>query len=134
MVQVGQEQCPKVEAARTQIQMTTGARLVTKQSRLEVEGRVGPVTNSRAHFVHKETIVLLKCWLSVARDSSFFEKSKKSRLFSIKYLDYFESCQLIKNRFKTLQGHHKALLRTRCDFQDITSLQPLAKVNTKTTI
>ena len=75
--------------------MTTGARLVTKQSRLKVGGRVGPVTNSRSHFVHKENIILLKCRLSVAGDSSFFEKSKKFRLFSIKYLDYFESCQLI---------------------------------------
>lgn len=49
-------------------------------------GGQGGVINSRAHSVHKEKIVLLECRLSVARDPSFFEKSKKSRFFMLNVL------------------------------------------------
>ena len=65
MVQVGQEQCPRAEAVRTQTQMTTGARLVIKLKKARGGGKVGAVTNSRAHAGHKENIVLLECKLSV---------------------------------------------------------------------
>lgn len=44
------------------------------------------VTYNRGHTVHKENIVLLERRLNVARDSSFFEKSKKSRFFMFNVL------------------------------------------------
>lgn len=87
--------------------MSTEAKLFINMKRL---GKRRAVTNSRGHAVHKENIVLLERRLSVARDSTFFEKSKKSTVLNVKCFDSFESCQLIKNRFKTLHGHNKALL------------------------
>lgn len=47
--------------------------------------------NSRVYVVYKENVVLLECRLSVVRDFSFFEKSKKFRFFCVKCFDFFES-------------------------------------------